>query len=78
MTDGAPSRALREIHRSPVTATMFMATTSQSVRDVMRPRDLFGSCRQTCAIRALIFGSLDFAIDVGLHLAAARLPSRGS
>ena len=40
VTDGAPSRALREIQRSPTTATMFIATTSQSVRDVIRPLTL--------------------------------------
>jgi hypothetical protein len=34
-------RALREIHRSPTMATMFMATTSHSVRDVMRPVTFF-------------------------------------
>ena len=40
VTDGAPRRALREIHRSPTTATMFIATTSQSVREVIRPLTL--------------------------------------
>ena len=34
-TDGAPTRALRAIHRSPTTATMFIATTSQSPSALM-------------------------------------------
>src|SRR5687768_9590121 len=37
VTAGAPMRALREIQRSPTMATMFIATTSHSVRDVMSP-----------------------------------------
>src|SRR5215218_4877493 len=65
VTEGAPSRALREIHRSPTTATMFMATTSQRVRDVMRPVTFL-------VIRAR---ALRLAIEVVLHLLQRAFPA---
>ena len=74
MTDGAPSRALREIHRSPVTATMFMATTSHRVRDVMRPL-IFRVMPLRCASRAAsLVRSISRSIVV-LHFGKRAFPA---
>src|SRR6185503_1030265 len=73
VTDGAPRRALREIHRSPVTATMFMATTSHRVRYVMRP--LTFRVMPSGARCAGQLGALDFAIAVILHFGQRDFPS---
>src|ERR1700741_1436441 len=73
VTDGAPRRALREIHRSPVTATMFIATTSHRVRDVMRPGVFRGIPSGTRG--AIQLRSLDLAIDVGLHFGECAFPA---
>src|SRR5436190_3563160 len=73
VTDGAPSRALREIHRSPVTATMFMAMTSHKVRDVIRP--LIVRVMPSGARGAGDLGALDLAIDVGLHFRQRAFPA---
>src|SRR4029450_443488 len=74
VTDGAPSRALREIHRRPTTATMFIATTSHRVRDLIKLRGVFREppSRRRFSGRP---GPHGFAIHEVLELDERRFPT---
>src|SRR6185436_14564563 len=74
VTDGAPSRALREIHRRPTTATMFIATTSHRVRDLIKLSGVFRKppSRRRFSSRP---GPRRFAIDEGLEFGERCFPA---